>query len=837
MDNQSETGAGLGGYRALDLTDERGYLCGKILADMGADVIKIEPPGGDPGRLNGPFYHDERDPEKSLFWWAWNTSKRGITLDITSAAGRAAFLEMVKKSDFVIESFAPGYMAKLALSYDDLAKVNPGIIMISITAFGQDGPYIHYKAPDLVMMALGGYIYLIGDEDRRPLRISVPQAYYHACNEGAAAGLIALWHRERTGLGQWIDVSTQECLVWLTFSNHAYWDFQRVSPTRADAGSAGLQPGQPRAQLITPCKDGFILFQPTYGQQGPLTRALATWIEQEGMAPELMRTFDWDVRLLNDPTLTEEEKEERRALLRELRETFKPFFLTKTKKELFDQAIAKGFLLAPVNSLHDLAEDRHFKARGFWQTVDHPEVGEKIRYPGAPFIASTSRYLLRRRAPLIGEHNEEIRREMPTWPERTGLPAWDAEDTTEVFKGLKIADFTWVAAGPRAARYFADHGATVIKVENPDRPDIGRSIPPHRDDISEPDRSGWFALYNVNKLDIAINLRLPEGLELAKRLIKWADVLIESNRPGALRGLGLGYEAVKDLNPGLIYVSSSQLGQTGPYSRFGGYGHHAAAMTGFHDLTGWPDRPPCGLFWAYTDHISPQYMVTAIVTALLERQRTGKGQYIDQSQNEAGLQFLAPHFLDYVVNGRTVERNANRDPHAAPHNVYQCVGVDRWCAIAVFTDEEWRAFCRVIGQPALAQDSRFATLALRKQNEDELDQLVENWTINLTAETVMHRLQQAGVPAGVLYNAEDLHCDPQLRLRQHYVTVDHSVIGPHQVDTLPYRFSRTPVREYRPEPCLGEHNAYVCTEILGLSDEDFVRYLEIGVFGLPEAEL
>jgi len=812
-------------YRALDLTDEKGFLCGKILGDLGADVIKVERPGGDPSRNLGPFYHDEPDPEKSLLWGAYNTSKRGITLDIDGTDGQETFKKLIKGADFVIESFTPGYMAELGLGYEEMSKINPGIIMVSISGFGQDGPYAQYKAPDIVCTAMSGYMNITGDSDRPPLRITIPQAYLHAASDAATGCFIALWHREMTGEGQWVDVSAQECLAWLGFNNYIYWDFQGLNRSRS--GPFGkLQEGRLPLSVF-PCKDGYVLFTAFSPPVTVRTRAMVEWMEEEEMANDLLSGFDWEAPF----TLATISDEEWQRVL-EIVHSFEPFLLTKTKKELFEQAISRGFLLAPINSVQDVFQDAHFQSRGFWQTVDHPEVGDKVIYPGAPYIAVDSPYRIRKRAPLIGEHNEEILRgELGISKNQIITLKEKGNDLAEAFKGLKVVEFTWYTVGPRAVRYFADHGATVVKVESPVRFDGGRANPPYKDEVAEVNRSGWFSLFNANKYGMTLDLNKEVGVALAKRLIEWADILVESYRPGVMKKWGLDYDSVKDLNPGLIYASTCMLGQTGPNRHYAGFGHHAAALAGFDDITGWPDRMPSCVFWAYTDHVAPQFLVDAIVMALLQRRKTGKGQYIDQSQNESAVQFLAPAFLDYVVNGRVTARDGNHDPNAAPHNAYRCAGEDRWCTIAVFNDEEWKSFCKVIGQPMLIEAPMFATLMHRKENEAELDQLVEEWTSKLPAETVMEKLQQAGVAAGIVETAEDMHHDPQLKHRNHFLTFDHPVIGPHPVDALPPKLSKTPARQYMPPPCLGEHNAHVCTDILGMSDEEFVALMAEGVFG------
>lgn len=397
MDNLQFERISLEGYRALDLTDEKGYLCGKILADLGVDVIKVEKPEGDPGRSFGPFYQNKVDPQKNLLWFAHNTSKWGITLDIDSEEGRDIFLTLVRKADLVIESFAPGRMAALGLGYEKLAKIKPDVILASISGFGQSGPFAQYKAPDLVCMAMSGYMNLVGNPNRAPVRISVPQAYLHASSEAAVGCLIALWWREMIGEGQHIDASAQQAVAWDEFHNQNFWDMRRLNLKRL--GEERMY-GKVTYRLIFKCKDGNIIFG-LYG--GPIAakrqRALVAWMDKEGMADSFLRNFDWDN--WSPLTFTTE-------MARELEKRFDSFFVTKTKKELFSAALREGYLLAPINSFRDVAEDPHLLERGFWQELEHSEMGKTIRYPGAPYKSVESPYRIRNRAPLIGEHNNEI---------------------------------------------------------------------------------------------------------------------------------------------------------------------------------------------------------------------------------------------------------------------------------------------------------------------------------------------------------------------------------------------------------------------------------------------
>jgi len=294
--------------------------------------------------------------------------------------------------------------------------------------------------------------------------------------------------------------------------------------------------------------------------------------------------------------------------------------------------------------------------------------------------------------------------------------------------------------------------------------------------------------------------------------------------------LGLGYEQIRKIKPDIIMISLASKGQAGPYSTLHAVGVHLASLSGFTSIAGWPDRDPCLLYGAYTDSIAGRFGATAVLAALDYRHRTGKGQYIDLSQFESAVQFLATPLLDFDVNGRVLQRNGNRNPSAAPHGAYRCRGEDRWCAIAVSTEEEWHDMQRAMGSPAWARDERFAMLAGRKQNEDELDRLVESWTAGYSAEEVMRRLQQAGVSAGVLETAEDLHRDPQLEHRRHFRVLEHQEIGPSTYDTMGSHLSKTPAELRRAAHTLGEDNYHVYTEILGLSDDEFVDLLEQGVF-------
>lgn len=401
MDNQRRKDSLLGPFRALDLTDEKGFLCGRILGDLGADVIKVEKPGGDPSRNIGPFYHDDPDPEKSLYWFAYNANKRGITLNIESSAGREIFKKLVERADFVIESFPPGYMDSLGLGYSVLSQVNPQVIMVSITSFGQTGPYATYKASDIVAMAMGGLAYITGESDRAPLRLGGTQAYANAGVQAALGALVAHYHRGTTGEGQWVDVSIQESVVRTLLNALNYWDIgrrnvRRAAPYRLIAGIAWQR-------LVWGCKDGYVSFSLWGGAIGaPGNRALVEWMDSEGMAPDFLKDIEWYT--FDMTTVTQEE-------LDRVSEPMSKFFKSHTMVELYQGALKRRVMLYPVHTIKEAAEDAQLEAREFWTELKHPELGTNITYPGVFVKLANSPLRIRHRAPLIGEHNEEIYRE------------------------------------------------------------------------------------------------------------------------------------------------------------------------------------------------------------------------------------------------------------------------------------------------------------------------------------------------------------------------------------------------------------------------------------------
>ena len=397
-------------------------------------------------------------------------------------------------------------------------------------------------------------------------------------------------------------------------------------------------------------------------------------------------------------------------------------------------------------------------------------------------------------------------------------------------ENVTIINFGWVLAAPVTSKYLADLGAKVIRVESMHRPDPLRTTSPYKDNVPGINRSAYYAMYNANNYSIALNLKHPKGVEVAKRLVARCDVVIENFTPGSMKRLGLSYEDLREIKPDIIMLSLSMQGQTGPYAAHLGFGNQLTGLTGFTHLTGWQDREPVQPFAGVTDACAPSLGASAIIAALLHRRRTGKGQYLDLSQNEASIQYLAPLQLDYFTSGKIASRSGNRCAYAAPHAAYPCQGDDRWCAIAVFTDQEWEAFCGALGSPEWTRKVEFATLLGRKKNEDELNALIAGWTGNYPAEEVMLLMQEAGIAAGIVLGPEDLLEDPQLSHRKHFWHLDHSELGnyPHLGES--FQLSRTPVEPRMAAPILGEHTEYVCNQIMNMHDDEFIELFGEGVF-------
>jgi crotonobetainyl-CoA:carnitine CoA-transferase CaiB-like acyl-CoA transferase len=800
----------LHGLRVLDLTDSFGALCGQILADLGAEVILVEPPGGVSARRSGPFWKDEPGPERSLAFWAYARGKRSAVLDLESEAGRSDFLRLARGADFLVESLAPGRLRALGLDYGTLARENPALIHVSLTPFGSDGPKASYAATDLIVAAASGPMFLCGDADRAPLRMSLPQAHLHAAADGCVGALVAHFERKRSGLGQHVDVSAQQAMTLATLYHSLDAPWKQTQPQRI----SGIQPlGKLSMRVRYPTRDGVVVLGPGYlPSTGPFLTRLARWAHEEGLCDERYVSEEWGgfgIRML----LGQREPE----FYAPFDHALETLFAARTNRELLREAVARKLLVAPALALGELDSLPHFRERGSFVEVAHAEPGVRPRYPGpfARFGAAPIRYAAP--PPRLGEHTsavlgESVTVRAPAFPD--GAPGGGLPLT-----GVKVLDLFWVLAGPAATRTLADFGATVVHVESTRRVDTIRNIPPWWGGTPNPDASGPMQGANAGKLCVTLDLANPASRPVIESLVRWADVVTESFAPGVLARLGLDYDSLRKLRPDVILISSSLMGQSGELRDFAGFGNLAAAVTGFQSLAGWPDRPPVGPAGAYTDYIAARYNAVAILAALDQRERTGQGQWIDQSQAESAFHFLAPALLDASLNGRSRAPLGNDDPEMFPHGAFPAAGADRWVAIAVRDASDWRALCDALGRADWRDDAALAEVTGRRARRPEIDAAIAAWTAARDAGASERELQARGVPAHAVLDMPGLWADAQLRHRGHYVAIPHPTLGLVTTEAPRFKLSRTQARVPEHAATFGSDNRRVLGEILGLSLE------------------
>lgn len=797
-------------YRVLDLTDDRGHLAGFILAMLGADVVAVEPPGGSPVRRLGPFGPDG----ESLTHAAYNRGKRSVEIDLDAPGGRDAFRTLVAGADVLIESGAPGELASRGWSWSELEAVNPELVTVSISPFGQTGPKAGWAATDLTVWAAGGPAALCGDEDRAPLQVSVPQAFLHAGAQAASAAVLGLLERTRSARGQHIDVSAQ--VVAMNATQSSSLCSLVGSPLTVRAGG-GIKGGEINLRFVFPAADGYVSITMVFGAViGPVTARLMQAVHEAGFCDAETANKDWvDYAMaLSDGRESLEEFER-------IKDAVAAFTATRTKAELFTLAQERRLLMAPIVTTADILASEQLAARGYWEEVD----GQ--RYPGRWLQALGAKLPSGLTVPAPGQHTAKVLAEAQATdrssagagtgagaggqPMATAPPADDARPLA----GVKVVDFMWAVAGPTISRLLADAGATVVRIESSTKLDACRAFLPFMNNEVGVENSALFNNLNADKLGITLNLGTEAGLEVARDLCRWADVVCEAYTPKAMRAWGLAYDDLKALNPSVVMLSTCLFGQTGPLAPFAGYGNLAGAMTGFYNLTGWPDRAPVGPFGAITDYTSPHPAAASLLAALDHRRRTGEGTYLDFSQAEASIHYLAPAILECARTGRVAGATGNASDRFCPHGVFPAAGHDQWVAVVAQHDEAWAGLAGLIGRPDLASLSH----GQRQARREELEAAVAAWTSGLEPGDVEQRCQEAGVAAHRVQNAPELADDPQLAHLGHWLEVEHSLHGPTLVEAARFRMSRTPIGPRRGGPTLGEHTFEILTDLLGYDSD------------------
>ncbi len=852
------TGPGmLAGLRVIEVADERAEYTGLLLAGLGAEVIKIEPPEGNATRRIGPFLDDEPGLERSLFHWNYNRAKKSVVLDLQSPAGKASMLRLLAGADILLDSSCGAVNVALGLDRAALLAAYPQLIVARMTPFGDDGPWKDLHGSDLIHLALGGIMMNCGydpdpnfEYDTPPIAPQVWHAY-HIAGEQLATGIIAAAiNRHRTGLGQDVSVAVHEAVSKNPELDIMHWVMRRVPLWRMTARHAGEHPNH--SPSIVHTKDGRFFI--SHGMGARDLKNLVPLLSKYNMQADLQppgAEVDLKARAVPGSSASDET----RAHMLDVVQRFVRAWTYKDMPWL--EAQEAGLLWAPLRKPHENALDEHWLARYSFADVHHPEHGRAFRYPTSKWLANRTSWQVGRRAPLLGEDTDDVLASLDRKPSVPAQPKADLNPKVSALhgkpfplQGVKILDFAWFLASAGGTRFLAAMGAESYKVEWKDNPDTrlaamapvgGRAA---RDAATGPlkgvtdlNMGGQFNNKNAGKRGISLNIRHPKGLAIAKDLVRICDVVAEGFSPGVLQRLGLGYDVMKSIRPDIIYIQQAGMGALGKYGRMRTVGPVAAAFGGQADMSGLPE-PAMPVSWGYSylDWMGAYGYALALLGALYHREKTGEGQWIDASQCESGLFLTGTTILDWSANGREWKRYGNRSPYkpAAPHGAYRCQGKDRWVAIACFDEAHWQALCAVAERGVWRDDARFKTLADRLQHQDALDAAVGAWTATRTAEDIMMALQKAGVPAGVCQNAED-RCDndPQLRHLKWLTEVTGTKIGTWPVYELPMKFSRTPAYVGGPidrgAPGYGEDNEWLLTSMLGMTKSEVEKLAEEGV--------
>ena len=785
-------------YRVIDLTDDRGGLAGMFLAQLGADVIAVEPPEGQRTRRLAPFADDQPGPEQSLVHRALNRGKRSVV-----ASGPDDLDRLVAGADVVLHS---GAMDDVDLGA--WRSAHRRLVTVNITPFGETGPKSGWAATDITLVAASGAMSLTGDDDRAPLRLSEPVVWNFAGLDAACAALMALTERARSGLGQHASVSAQASYM---SANQLLGTYPLVGQEPGRRVAGGLRQGPLLSKVLNKCADGYVAALFAFGPVfGPYTIRLWNWVHREGGCSDSFKDVDWvgfGMLLTDDPEALE--------IFHEGNEVLAQFLATKTRAEITAAAEEHRLLVTVALTTRDLLESPHFGVRGYWDVIDG------VRHNGR-FARFTSTPLRpQRAASTLGQHTDEVVAEPVS---RVEVGAGASEDLLPL-DGVKVLDFSWAIAGPEATRHLADFGATVIRIESEAKPDPVRGAVPFMGEQGGFENSLLWHSFNAGKLSFTMDIAAAEVRPVMMDLVRWADVIVESFSVGVLEGRGFGADRLLELNPDVIVLSSTLAGQTGPLRKLSGFGTTGAAVSGLYPTTGWPDRDPAGPWGTYTDFPAPRFAVMAILAALDHRRRGGGGQHIDFSQAEGAMHLLGPAFLDDEVNGREGTWRGNSDRNMAPHGVYPVAGDDRWIAIACEDDAQWRALAGLLGSARadLGLDDRHAAAA-------EIEAEITEWTRGQGVAELEALLQDHGVAAHRVAVPDDLQADPQLAHRDHFARVAHPVHGRTWAERKGFDLHRTPAVLENAGPTLGQHLWDVLTEHLGYDDDSASEWIATGHF-------
>ncbi len=782
----------LSGLRVVDLADEKGELAGRVLADFGAEVLRVEPPSGAVSRSLPPFDSEGR----SLYFASRNSNKLGLALDLDAGDDRRQLLELLARADVLIESEKPGRMEERGLDPETLTARFSHLIVLSISDFGQTGPYRDWVATDSTMCAISGMQFKAGIGAREPLLSPAAMCYDIAGIMGAYSVMTAYYQRERTGWGQSIDLSVLEAVAQQTdwsFSNGSLNEAKSIDAPQTRVGSGPVYP-------IFPCKGGYVRLVIMAPRQW---RAMREWLGE----PDYLQDPKYDSFL------------GRMEIAEALAVVIGDLFETMTHEEVSFEAQKRGIVCTPVLAPNEVIDNDHFQSRGTFVEAEYA-AGAIGQVASGFFELDRQRMGYRTRPPEIGEHADQIASGF--WPGERPTPSGSRPDPSRPFEGLRVLDFGIGGVGVEAARFFADYGADVIKIESRTYPDFIRVV-------MSTEMSGSFASSNRSKRAFGVNLKTKEGVALLHELAKHSDVVTENGSTGMMAAMGVGYEQLSKTNPGIIMASSQLLGDHGAWADWIGYGPSTQPIGGLVYLWDYPEEGlPAGGTSIFPDHLAGRLLSITALAGLIRRLRTGRGGHGSVAQAEGVVNMLGTQMLKAGLEPGSVQPLGNRNERGAPWGSYPCAGDDQWVAITIRDDADWKRLCGALGNPDWSQSDELAGAQGRFAAHDEIDAHLIEWTKTMSKRTVTATLQMFGVPAAPMYNASDQLADPHFQARGYPRWVDQQGLGWMAFEGPAFHTSGMEDINVFEAPLIGEHTREIASVVMGLDDSTIDKHLAAG---------
>jgi crotonobetainyl-CoA:carnitine CoA-transferase CaiB-like acyl-CoA transferase len=788
------TQGALRGVRVLDLgTGIAAPFAARLLGDFGAEVIKVEPPGGDPARHLPPLLPDGPEAERSLLFRYLNWNKRGTVLDVAAAEGQRELRALVERADIVIEGFAPGVLEGWGIPPARLLEWQPRLVVTSVTEFGRQGPYAGFRGSDLVLQAMSGIMQISGEAERPPLKHGLSQAAFCGGLNGAYATLAAFHAAERDGIGEHVDLSIQECLVSELVITETFYSFMGAVQGRR------LAVEDPFSGAPIPTRRGFVAIQ-AGGSMPPQAYA------------ELFRDDAF-----KDPKFASNRQ---RALhLEECAALMRRCLADRDAKEVFLDGSRRRLLLGVVQGAADLLACEQLQARGFFAEVPHP-AGGRFRYPVELAKLSVTPTSVRRPAPMLDEHAAALRIEASA-PVAVPSPAAVAQPRLPL-EGLRVLDMATVVAVPYMAALLSDLGADVIKIEAPHKLDATRQgvLTTYLDNDTREDainRSGIWQVVNRGKRSIALDLAQEEGREILRGLIARSDIVVDNFPPRVMQNWGLDEAEMLRLNPGLIWLTNTGYGSTGPWRNFSSQGTTLEVTMGIASYSGYRGGRPSKVGHSYPDFLACWTGLASIFAALRHRRLTGAGQRIDLGMYQVGAAMIPEALLQVQIDGSEPERIGNEHPEHVPSDCYPAAGEDRWVALTVETDAQWNELAGLMAADGIVPAADLAAAAVRRARRVEVNHLVARWTRRRVAQKTMQLLQARGIACGPVLNNRDLLLDPHLAARGFHERLNlPAPMGLRPMMGRPWKLAKRGVHACKPAPRFGEDGPGILRDVLGL---------------------